>query len=61
MFNKLTEYVKFCDSCKAEMAIKPSALIGAENSLDLEEISLLEEREELNINAAHKTFLKKLK
>ena len=43
------------------MATKPSALIGAENSLDLEEISLLEEREELNINAAHKTFLKKLK
>ena len=37
-------YVKFCDSCKAEMAIKPSALIGAENSLDLEEINLLEER-----------------
>ena len=26
------------------MAIKPSALIEAENSLDLEEISLLEER-----------------
>ena len=57
----MTEYVKFCDSCKAKMAIKPSALIEAENSLDLEEISLLEEREELNINAVHKTFLKKLK